>query len=73
LQEGRKLLTSRECESKAKKKKKKKKEEGRKWGKNKKKSDSEKIKKAIVAFLFSPNTNVGLWWLQIATFFFFLT
>jgi len=55
-------------------KKKKKEKEGRKEEKyKKKKGDSEKIKKVIGAFLFSPNTNVGLWWLQIATFFFFLT
>jgi hypothetical protein len=62
-------VISRECESKVMKKKRKKTPKKKK----KKKKKSEKIKKAIVAFLFSPNTNVRLWWLQIATFFFFLT
>jgi hypothetical protein len=65
-------VISRECESKAKEKKEKKKKK-EKRGEKQEKKVREKIKKAIGAFLFSPNTNVGLWWLQIATFFFFLT
>ncbi len=66
-------MISRECESKAKKKKKERKRREKRGEIQEKKGESEKIKKVIGAFLFSPNTNVGLWWLQIATFFFFLT